>query len=126
MKIERDELLAGHMTRTRELFDNKMDDADRQKAMEVNGARIMILGSAKLHGLTDALVEKILELRLWKVFGYSRFGDYLDLELGLPYDLMMLWVQEALRRGIEDKMIYLGPLVEVLRDQGSRGELTTG
>lgn len=118
MKIEdRDELLMGHMNRVRQCFDSDMTDVDRQKAADINQVRIMILGSVKLHGLTDAVVEKILELRLWKVFGYSRLGDYLDLELGMPYDQMMQWVQEALRRGVEDKMIYLGPLVYAVMER---------
>ena len=117
MKIEeRDELLMGHMMRTRDLFD-KLDDQNRHGTAEINAVRIMILGSVKLHGLTDAMFEKILELGIWKVFGYARLGDYLDLELGMPYDQMMQWVQEAVRRGLEDKMIYLGPLVYAVMER---------
>ncbi len=117
MKIEeRDELLKGHVMRARDLFD-KLDDQNRLGTAEINAVRIMILGSVKLHGLTDAMQEKILELRIWKVFGYARLGDYLDLELGLPYDQMMQWVQEAVRRGLEDKMIYLGPLVYAVMER---------
>ena len=119
MKIEeRDELLKGHVMRARDLFD-KLDDQNRLGTAEINAVRIMILGSVKLHGLTDAMQEKILELRIWKVFGYARLGDYLDLELGLPYDQMMQWVQEAVRRGLEDKMIYLGPLVYAVMERGA-------
>jgi hypothetical protein len=124
MKIEeRDELLMGHMNRVSQCFDSDMTDADRQKAAEINQVRILILGSIKLHGLTDAVAEKILELSLWKVFGYSRLGDYLDLELGVPHDLTVQWVQEAVRRGVEDKMIYIGPLIYALMERDCPDEL---
>lgn len=68
--------------------------------------RTQIIALARGQQFTEAQREYLVRSKLWRKFGYRRFGDYLHIELGFDADALTPLVKRAIEEGVEDELLY--------------------
>ena len=69
--------------------------------------RTRLIQDARKGLLRDDIISGLMHGKFWLKLGYEKFGDYLDLELGLPQDAVSHWSARSIVAGLEPESLYI-------------------